>query len=352
MVCDGFEAEKLVSWFRANRRSMPWRDDPTPYHVWVSEIMLQQTRVDTVIPYYLRFTEALPDLKALASCEDDRLNKLWEGLGYYSRARNLKKAAERCMEEYGGQVPDSFEALLSLPGIGTYTAGAVASIAFHRKTPVVDGNVLRVLSRLNASREDIRDAAVKTSLEKELRAFLQEAEQDTGEFNQALMELGALVCVPNGAPKCAVCPWKDDCRACLEGLTDVIPVISPKENAKTVGLTVLIYRCGKKIGLEKRPRKGLLSGLYGLPALDGKKTEQEVRAYLAEAEASYTDIIALPDARHVFTHRVWDMAAYCVTLEEELPGLVFATQSELNERYALPSAFKKWNLTELIKELT
>ncbi len=347
MVCDEFKAEKLISWFRANKRSMPWRDDPSPYHVWVSEIMLQQTRVDTVIPYYLRFMDALPDLKTLAFCEDDRLNKLWEGLGYYSRARNLKKAAVRCMEQYQGLVPDDYEELLSLPGIGTYTAGAIASIAFHKKMPVVDGNVLRVLSRMNASSRDIRDPAVKAWLEDELRIFLRGSQLDPGEFNQALMELGALVCVPNGLPRCAVCPWKNECRASLEGLTDVIPVISPKHSANIVGFTALIYVCGNMIGIEKRSGKGLLSGLYGIPLMDGKLTEQEVKARLEDAGIAFKSIRSLPDARHVFTHRVWDMAAFCITLKEFIPGLVFVTPGEMGERYALPSAFKKWNLTEL-----
>ncbi len=350
MVCDGFKAEKLVSWFRLNKRSMPWRDDPSPYHVWVSEIMLQQTRVDTVIPYYLRFMEALPDLESLSSCTDDRLNKLWEGLGYYSRAKNLKKAAAYCMEQYEGQIPDSFEKLLLLPGVGTYTAGAVASIAFHEKTPVVDGNVLRVLSRLNASCRDIRDPAVKTWLESELRIFLQGSQLDPGEFNQALMELGALICVPNGAPKCPACPWKNDCRACVEGRTGEIPVISPKQSAKRAAFTVLIYVYGNAVGIEKRPRKGLLSGLYGLPLLEGKLTEQEVRNYLTNEGFAFNSVRTLPDERHVFTHRIWDMAAFCIKLEKAVPGLLFVTAGELDEKYALPSAFKKWNLTELTED--
>ena len=349
MVCSENTAEKLVSWFRENARPMPWREEPTPYHVWVSEIMLQQTRVDTVIPYYLRFVRELPDVSALAACEEDRLLKLWEGLGYYSRVRNLQKAAKICVAEYGKEVPDTYEALLKLPGIGTYTAGAVASIAYHLKTPVVDGNVLRVLSRLNASEKDIRDPATKSGMERELSDFLQSAPLDPREFNQGLMELGALVCLPNGAPKCSSCPWQEDCAAYRDGLTDRIPVASPKQTAKTVPLTVLIYTYGKEIGIEKRTGKGLLSALYGLPVLEGHLTEEALLSYLSEEGLPYTSVQKLPPGKHVFTHRVWEMDAYRVRLSGKPPGLLFSDLSGLEDRYALPSAFKKWNFTELFE---
>ena len=348
MVCNEDNAEKLIGWFLENSRYMPWREDPTPYHVWVSEIMLQQTRVDTVMPYYRRFIEALPDVEALASCEEDRLMKLWEGLGYYSRVRNLQKAAKICVEKYGGNVPDTYEELLKLPGIGSYTAGAVASIAYRRKTPVVDGNVLRVLSRLTGSRKDIRDPQTKRMMEEELFHFLEDTEPDPSAFNQGLMELGAIVCLPNGEPKCFACPWKDSCVSHLEGLTDVIPVASPKNAQKNVDLTALILVCGNRAGIKKRGGKGLLSGLYGLPLLEGHLSEEEVREKLTKKGADPSDIRKLPSGRHVFTHLIWDMTAYRVETKDPVPGFLYVTADELADQYALPGAFKKWNIKDLI----
>lgn len=214
-------AAPLLAWYDSGRRILPWREEPTPYHVWLSEIMLQQTRVEAVKPYYDRFLQALPDIESLAAADEEKLLKLWEGLGYYNRARNLKKAAQILVSEYGGRMPDDYEIILSLPGIGSYTAGAISSIAFGKAYPAVDGNVLRILARLRTDERDILQAGVKKSVEEELADVM--PKDRPGDFNQALMELGAMVCIPNGAPKCDVCPWKELCRARAQGITGEFP---------------------------------------------------------------------------------------------------------------------------------
>ena len=351
MILDPEKADSLVSWFEANKRKMPWRDDPTPYHVYVSEIMLQQTRVDTVRPYYLRFIRELPDLKALAGCEEERLLKLWEGLGYYSRVRNMKRTAEICVREYGGEIPADREAVLRLPGIGNYTAGAILSIACHKPEPVADGNVLRVLSRLLGSRRDVSDPSVRKWIEEELRAFLlQWAEKeghDPGTLNQALMELGALVCLPNGAPKCTECPWKDRCSASLSGLTEEIPVKSPRKARETVEKTVFAVRRGERLALVKNSHTGLLSGLYGLPEMPGTLSEEEVRGLFEEMPVL---VRSLPEEKHIFTHREWRMKAFLVQIGEDRPipaflgDAVFATEEEAESRYPISKAYRKWPL--------
>ncbi len=330
---------------------MPWREDPTPYHVYVSEIMLQQTRVDTAEPYYLRFIGELPDVPDLASCPEERLLKLWEGLGYYSRVRNMKRAMEICVREHGGRIPGDREALLSLPGIGHYTAGAILSIAFHEAEPVADGNVLRVISRLTGSRRDIADPKTRLFMEESLRealqAFVVREGIDPGMLNQALMELGALKCLPNGAPKCPECPWKDLCAAHLQDLTEEIPVKGPKKARKTVSKTVFVVRRGERLALLHNSRKGLLSGLYGLPEMPSALSAQEAAGLFQDTGA---EICPLPDGKHVFTHLEWLMKAFLVSLPEDamlpefLGDAVFVTEEETAERYPVAAAYKKWNL--------
>lgn len=356
MICDEHTLEALVSWYRKNRRRMPWREDPTPYHVYVSEIMLQQTRVDTVIPYYERFLKALPDLQALSACDEDRLFKLWEGLGYYSRVRNMQKAARVCVEIYGGQVPASREALRTLPGIGSYTAGAILSIAYHRPEPVVDGNVLRVLHRLLLRETDIADPKAKKALEEELRTVLEASCFDPSLVNQALMELGALVCVPNGEPKCEACPWKDRCRAHLEGRCGDIPFKSVKAPKKTVLKTLLFLVSGDRVLVCKNAEESLLYGLYGFPSLPGEVSGADLRdRFPVEV------ILSLPAKKHVFTHLIWQMNAFVVRLldtegvREEAIRLLsvpegrFVTLEELEKDYPVAAAYKKWDLKEIIK---
>ncbi|MBP5294851.1 MAG: A/G-specific adenine glycosylase [Lachnospiraceae bacterium] len=349
MSLDNAAVESLLSWFGTNKRNMPWREDPSPYHVYVSEIMLQQTRVETATPYYLRFIQELPDLRALSTAPEERLLKLWEGLGYYSRVRNMKRAAEICVLEHGGEIPKDRELLLKLPGIGRYTAGAILSIAMHQPEPVADGNVLLVLSRLTGTRRDISDQKTRLWMEEELGCFLRtwaySETQDPGMLNQALMELGALICLPNGAPKCAECPWKERCVAFRDDLTGELPVKSPKKARETVDKTVFVVRRGESLALLKNSRKGLLSGLYGLPEHEGHLNEADVRALFGDSDVV---IRPLKDAKHIFTHLEWQMKAWLVILPREagapdfLEDAVFATEEETGSVYPVATAYKKW----------
>ncbi|MFA9381330.1 MAG: A/G-specific adenine glycosylase, partial [Acetanaerobacterium sp.] len=257
----------LLQWYDAHARILPWRSRPTPYRVWVSEIMLQQTRVETVLPYFEQFVAALPDVHALARADADLLLKLWEGLGYYSRVRNLQKAARVVTAQYGGVLPDEFDALCGLPGLGAYSAGAVASIAFGRRVPAVDGNVLRVIARVTADRAPITDAAVKKRITQAVTGILPTAR--VGDFNQSLMELGATVCLPNGVPKCGECPLAALCMAREQGLCTLLPVKAPKKARSVEYRTVLVLMCGERLAVRRRGGKGLLAGMWELPSLDG-----------------------------------------------------------------------------------
>ncbi|MBQ1378020.1 MAG: A/G-specific adenine glycosylase [Lachnospiraceae bacterium] len=343
--------ERVIDWYIDHHRDFPFRNDPDPYHIWISEIMLQQTRMETVLPYYERFIAELPDVKTLAQVSDDRLLKLWEGLGYYSRARNLKKAAVIIMEQHNGRIPESYEALLKLPGIGEYTAGAVASIAFHQPVPVVDGNVLRVWSRFYGSFRDVLDndvrKEVRTSLEKEILS----KSLDAGLFNQGLMELGETVCLPKGELLCEACPLKDGCTAFREGYADRLPVRKTPEKKTVVKLTVFILKCKDKTAVVKRSGKDVLKGLYGYPVTEGHLTEEEVRRELASNHLDAERILRLAEKKHVFTHRIWEMKAYLCEVQPVSGGacfggdpLIFAADRELSEVYALPSAFRKWDV--------
>ena len=338
-------AEPLLDWYDAGRRILPWREEPTPYHVWLSEIMLQQTRVEAVKPYYDRFLQALPDIGSLAAVEEERLLKLWEGLGYYNRARNLKKAAEILVSECGGEMPDDYEKLQALPGIGSYTAGAISSIAFGRPYPAVDGNVLRILSRLRADGRDILNAKVKKSVEDELLDVM--PADRPGDFNQALMELGAMVCIPNGAPKCEDCPWKGLCLARAMGRTAEFPKKAKKKPRSIEEKTILVIQDAERVALRKRPAKGLLAGMYEFPSLEGHCEEGVVGAYLREIGLLPIRIRKLPPAKHVFTHREWHMTGYLIRVDElavkgagrEQQGFVFVEPEQTLTNYPIPSAF-------------
>lgn len=328
-------ARPLVSWFEKNKRDLPWRRDPSPYHVWLSEIMLQQTRVEAVIPYYFRFLEVLPGISQLAQVEDEALMKLWQGLGYYNRARNLKKAAQVAVDQHGGKLPASYELLLGMPGIGPYTAGAVASLAYGLPAPAVDGNVLRVISRLIGSKKDIAAASTKKEMEQWIKRLLEEnPDISPSAYNQGLMELGAMVCIPNGAPHCEVCPWKGLCLARQMDLIDQIPFKAPKKARKIEEKTVLVIRLQEideemdpelKYALQKRPSKGLLAGLYELPNLDGYLGESDVLAavedYLKErnliagANCRIISVKEIGQGKHVFSHVEWHMKGYEAEVE-------------------------------------
>ena len=329
----------LVAWYREHARPLPWREEPTPYHVWISEIMLQQTRIEAVIPYYRRFLEAFPTVAALAEAEDGLLMKHWEGLGYYSRARNLKRAAIRLVEEHGGELPKTAEALRALPGIGPYTAGAIASLAFGEPSPAVDGNVLRVLARLTADPRNVLLDGVKREAEAALAAIYPRGE-DAAAMTAGLMELGEVVCIPNGAPRCEACPLASLCEAKRQGLCDRIPYRAKRPPRTVEHRTVLLLTCGERIGLALRPPEGLLGGLWEFPSADGTLTEAEVTERLALWGLSPLHIEKGPEAKHIFTHREWRMCSYRVALAAEGGGLTFATRGELRTSYALPSAFR------------
>lgn len=332
--------ELLLRWYDQSARVLPWREDPTPYRVWVSEIMLQQTRVEAVRPYYERFLEAFPTVEALAGAPEDRLLKQWEGLGYYNRARNLRRAAQVIVERYGGQVPASFEELRSLPGIGDYTAGAVASIAFQIPVPAVDGNVLRVISRVLCRYDNILDPRVKRRTERELRQVLP---QRVGDFNQSLMELGALVCLPGGPPQCLVCPLRQVCRGRAQGVAEELPVKAKAKPRRREDRTVflLVSREGR-LALSRRPDQGLLAGLWELPAAEGALSREEARAFLESQGFVEPALTPGPKAKHVFSHVEWHMTSFAVQGVEELPSCTWVTGRELREAYALPSAFKAY----------
>ena len=320
----------LLSWYDENKRDLPWRHNPTTYRVWLSEIMLQQTRVDPVIPYYLRFMKALPTVEALATVPEDDLMKLWEGLGYYSRARNLQKAAKEVVKE--NSFPVDFEGWKGLPGIGEYTAGAICSIALGLPTPAVDGNVLRVLSRVIGSYDDIAAPAVKRDFTEKLRKIYPAGH--TSEFTQALMELGAIVCLPNGAPLCEKCPLKGLCIAQKDQLTEEIPVKAPKKQRKIEQRTVLLLRCGDKIALNRRPGKGLLANLWEFP---------NFLSHIPKAELHNVypfRIKKLQKSTHIFTHIEWQMIGYEIWLEKETDRYQWATIDEVLTQKAIPSAFR------------
>ena len=338
----------LLAWYPGVARDLPWRSCVTPYRVWISEIMLQQTRVVAVIPYFERFMTALPDIAALAAVDDDTLMKLWQGLGYYSRARNLKKAAQKIVESFDGVMPLDFDTLRTLPGIGRYTAGAISSIAGHHAVPAVDGNVLRVVTRLAEYDSDVLKDATKRAVEDALRPLYEES-GISATLNQALMELGATVCVPNGAPHCDACPLKNICRAQKHQTIEQFPHKAAKKARRIEQMTVLhiFDPTTKRLALRQRPKKGLLAGLYELPHLPGHATAAAVRRALADAGLPVAHVKKRAPARHIFSHVEWDMTAYDVMLAPsgadavcESDAFLWATESELRTTYSIPAAFQ------------
>ena len=360
---------KLLDWYRRNARALPWRADVSPYPVWLSEIMLQQTRVETVIGYYARFLEALPDVQSLADAPEETCLKLWEGLGYYSRVRNMQKAARIVTSEFGGRLPETKKELLRLPGIGDYTASAIASIAFAEPAVALDGNLLRVFARMTAYEQDARSNEAKELA----RAFFSplmngnapgdgaERMSETqngqafnlpGSVNQALMDLGATVCLANAAPVCDACPWREECEARRQEKTEQFPIKTEKKPRPVADRTVLVILRGENIALRRRPRKGLLAGLNELPNTAGILDEAGAVRFAKELGFSPLRVKRLPPAKHVFTHREWHMAGYEIRADELSPfpadcacdeGLrlpVFlADKKEIRERFAVPSAF-------------
>ncbi len=339
--------EPLLAWYESKRRPLPWRDDVSPYHVWLSEIMLQQTRIEAVIPYYERFLSVYPTIADLAAADDEQLMKLWEGLGYYSRARNLKKAAVRIVEQHGGELPADYNALRALPGIGAYTAGAIASIAFGLPEPAVDGNVLRVMTRLTADTSDIMKESTKRAVTAALREVYPTEPSDAACMTQALMELGERVCLPNGEPRCDECPLGFACRARAEGLTGQIPVRSPKKPRRIEMRTVFILVCDGRIALIKRPPSGLLAGLWEFPCVPSSMDEAQAAAHLKSCGTRLRKLERTVDAMHIFTHIEWHMHGYIAACDErsdEWDGrpLTWVTPDELKADYALPTAYRAY----------
>lgn len=339
----------LLDWYHHNRRDLPWRSTRDPYRILVSEIMLQQTRAETVKPYYARFLSELPTVKALAEAPEDVILKLWEGLGYYSRVRNLQKAAQAVINDHGGVIPADFDKLLSLPGVGRYTAGAVGSIAFDLPVPAVDGNVLRVAARVMGDEGDILTDTTKKRIETAIAPCV--PTPGAGDFNQSLIELGALVCLPGAAAKCHDCPLQLLCAAKREGRVEELPVRIVKTKRKFADLTVLLLRVTDADGtdrylIRRRPDTGLLSGLYEFPHVDGHATAEEVTAALTAEGATVHDVSPLPEGKHIFTHVTWRMTGYLcdVTLPAETArgGLchgILSDAADMTEKYAVPTAF-------------
>lgn len=325
----------LLLWYRDNARVLPWRSAPTPYGVWVSEIMLQQTRVAAVLDYYRRFLDAAPDPAALAALPEDRLMKLWQGLGYYSRARNLQKAARQIMDDFGGAFPSTYEDIHSLAGVGDYTAGAIASIAFGLPVPAVDGNVLRVTARITGDEGDITSPAMKKKVTAALAEII--PVDAPGAFNQAMMELGATVCLPNGAPQCQRCPAAFLCRAHREGTTGRIPVKAPKKPRRVEERRVYLLFHKNAVALRRRSARGLLAGLWEYPNAPADEPD-----FLNELGLAPQGLTLAAVGKHIFTHIEWHLTALAGELpgDELPPGWVWAELSQLREIYALPNAFQ------------
>ena len=343
----------LLSWYEANKRDLPWRHTRDPYRIWVSEIMLQQTRVEAVIPYYERFLSRLPTVQALAECPEDELMKLWEGLGYYSRVRNMQKAARSIVELHNGVFPNTYAEIRALCGIGDYTAGAIGAFAFDLPVPAVDGNVLRVVARLCAYEEDVLSPVAKRTVTAAVAAA--QPPERAADFNQALIELGAIVCTPNGVSKCEECPLKDACLARAKGLETTLPVRKKAAPRKITPKTVLILRDGERVALCRRPDTGLLAGLFEPPTLAGHWGETELRELLLKSGIAPLYLTPLENAKHIFTHLEWHMVGFEIVLrEEDVPqignipldgaenGVFFAPREEIDESYAIPGAYRAY----------
>ena len=329
----------LLPWYEAHKRDLPWRRDLEPYHVWLSEIMLQQTRVEAVKGYYGRFLETLPTVEALANADDEALHKLWEGLGYYSRVRNLKKAARVILDQYGGAFPRTYEEVLSLPGIGPYTAGAICSICYDLPTPAVDGNVLRVLSRITDDPTPIEDPAHQKRIRQELGKIYP---RSAGAFTQALMELGATLCGPNWKPRCGECPCREFCLGHQRGTAENLPVKAPKKQKRVEEYTVFLLSCHGKLAIEKRKSTGLLADLWQFPNTPGKLEPEQALEWLASWELRPRELLRQAERKHIFTHIRWEMRGYWVEVEDPTGRYRWLAPEELVREAALPTAFRQF----------
>lgn len=338
----GAVVEPLLAWYNREARVLPWRENTQGYRVWLSEIMLQQTRVETVIPYYLRFLERFPTVKELAQAPEEELMKFWEGLGYYSRAKNLKKAAELICESYDEVFPRDYEEIRKLPGVGDYTAGAIASIAFGQPKAAVDGNVLRVAARLTKDKREAANPAFRKEIAEELEQVYPAGR--CGEFTQSLMELGAVICVPNGRAKCDQCPLLFLCRAGLDGSWQEYPCRKKKARRRLEEKTVFLLRNGGLIALLRRQEKGLLAGMWEFPNVDGHLSVREVQAWAAGIGFKKEELLrieAKAGKKHIFSHVEWDMKCYEIETKRACGAFSWVRQEELDKVYALATAFRK-----------
>lgn len=337
--------EPLLKWYQENKRVLPWRENKNPYCIWISEIMLQQTRIEAVKKYYARFMKDLPTIHELANISEARLLKLWEGLGYYNRAKNLQKAAKTIEEKYEGKMPSTYAELITLSGIGEYTAGAIASIAYNERIPAVDGNVLRVVSRVVASNKDVLLPETKKEVIEQLEALMAKQNENfqAGDFNEALMELGELICLPNGEPNCYECPLQKNCIAYKEGLTQELPKREKKLKRKEEDKTVFLFISeGGKMAVRKRDEKGVLNGMYELPNKNGKiENLGDIEQILKQWNLKNTKIEKIGEYQHIFTHITWKMTVYKIKTEKENKEFIWVSEKQLEQDYALPTAFKK-----------
>ena len=345
--------EDLVNWFIKEQRQLPWRLNKDPYRVWVSEIMLQQTRVDTVIPYYERFMEWFPTIEDFAEADEERILKAWEGLGYYSRVRNLHSAVKEVKESYGGVVPNTPEEISRLKGVGPYTAGAILSIAYGLPEPAVDGNVMRVLSRILEIYDDIAKPATRKIFEQAVRELIDHAH--TSEFNQALMELGALVCTPT-KPSCLLCPVSEHCQAFEKGLQQELPVKTKAKKTKTVHLSAVVVIDGTgRMVIQKRPSSGLLAGLWEFPNYEVNSMGELKQVMAKENHIVVEDLRPIGQISHVFSHLVWEITAYEAKVDNveqftETNRKIAFVRDEDFQQYALPVSHQKIYEAHLMNE--
>lgn len=329
--------EPLLTWFNKEKRDLPWRHTTDSYKIWISEIMLQQTRVEAVKEYYQRFLNVLPTLDDLANVEEDKLLKLWEGLGYYSRARNLKKCAEYLIQNNQTELPRDYEALKKLPGIGAYAAGSIGSIAYNLKTPAIDGNVLRVMTRIFEDDRDIMKEKVRKEYFEKLAVIMPD---NTRDFTESLMELGALICVPNGVPRCEECPISFLCQAHIHGTFNNYPNKKKDTKRKIEEKTIIVYEYNKKFAIQKRPNTGLLASMYEFYNCKNRLSKKELEEYLKKEKIAWQGIIPLGDTKHIFSHIEWHMTGYlihCNNIKEN--EYLWVTPEELESTYSLPTAF-------------
>ena len=327
--------QPISDWYQKNKRELPWRKEKNPYHIWISEIMLQQTRIEAVKQYYERFLKEIPTIQDLAEIDEEKLLKLWEGLGYYNRARNLKKAAQVIQEKYKGKMPKHDKELVELPGIGEYTAGAISSIAYDEPVPAVDGNVLRVVSRVVGSKKDVLETKTKKEFTQKLREIMP---NQAGDFNEGLMELGELICIPNGEPLCEKCPLQEICIAKNENLTDVIPVRNQKIKRRKEEKTVFLLEFEGKIAIQKREKTGLLANMYEFPNVDKRLKKDEIETVL-QSWGLIGNQIEKIGTHHLFSHIEWDMVGYKIQVDSINSAFIWVEKHEILEKYPIPGAF-------------